>query len=176
MDEHGRGGAKRMMSLEWWEGASYVVTVIGLPMAIAVFIYEQRRERQNEEEEIFQYLSEEYAEFQKLALENADLQINFGPDDPDQILTPEQHERKRILYDVLVSLLERAYMLVYEDKMDKQTARLWASWEDYARHWCRRRDFRAILPQMLQGEDADFSAYMMKIAAEETGKAQITRS
>ncbi|MDB5478610.1 MAG: hypothetical protein JWM96_1105, partial [Alphaproteobacteria bacterium] len=37
------------LSLEWWEGASYVVTVIGLPLAICVFFYEQRRERDNEE-------------------------------------------------------------------------------------------------------------------------------
>ena len=48
---------------ETWEILSYVVTVIGLPLAIAVFIYEQRRERQNEEEEIFQRLSDEYREF-----------------------------------------------------------------------------------------------------------------
>lgn len=38
------------MSLETWEMLSYVVTVIGLPMAILIFIYEQRKERENEEE------------------------------------------------------------------------------------------------------------------------------
>jgi len=159
-----------LFSLEWWEGASYVITVIGLPLAICVFLYEQRRERQGEEEELYQYLSEEYAEFQKLALENSDLQIAFGADDLKQDLTAEQVERKRILYDILISLLERAYILVYEDKMDKQAARLWASWEDYIRHWCRRRDFRASLPQMLVGEDEEFSAYMLKIAEEESGQ------
>jgi hypothetical protein len=169
MDATGAGGTSVMdfLSLEWWEGASYVVTVIGLPMAIIVYILDQRRERQNEEEEIFQYLSEEYAEFQKLALENADLQIAFGGDDLDQVLTPEQNERKRILYDILISLLERAYMLVYEEKMDKQTARLWASWEDYIRHWCRRPDFRAALPDLLEGEDEEFAAYIMAILKQE---------
>jgi hypothetical protein len=154
-------------SLEWWEGASYIVTVIGLPLAMCVFLYEQHRERQGEEEELFQYLSEEYAEFQKLALKNADLQLNFGPDTADAMLTPEQYERKRILYDILISLFERAYMLVYEERMNKQTARLWASWEDYIRHWCRRRDFRGSLPELLEGEDIDFVAYIEKIANEE---------
>ena len=62
-----------LFDIETWEMWSYVVTVFGLPLAIGVFLYEQRRERQGEEEEIFQYLSEEYAEFQKLVLENADL-------------------------------------------------------------------------------------------------------
>lgn len=158
-----------LFSLEWWEGASYVVTVIGLPLAICVFLYEQRRERQGEEEELYQYLSEEYGEFQKLALENADLQIAFGANEVQDNLTSEQLERKRILYDILISLLERAYILVYEEKMDKQTARLWASWEDYMRDWCRRSDFRAALPQMLEGEDPEFSAYILKIAKEESG-------
>lgn len=157
-------------SLEWWEGASYVVTVIGLPLAIAVFLFEQRRERQNEDEEIFQYLSEEYGEFQKLVLENADLQLSYG--DQSRSYSAEENERKRVLYDILVSLFERAYILVYEEKMDKQTARLWASWEDYIRHWCRRNDFRTALPMMLEGEDPDFTAYMMHIANDEARRVQ----
>jgi hypothetical protein len=36
-------------------------------------MYEQRRNRQNEEEEIYQRLSDEYTEFLKLALANPDL-------------------------------------------------------------------------------------------------------
>ena len=32
------------MSIEIWEMMSYVVTVIGLPLAIAVFLFEQQKE------------------------------------------------------------------------------------------------------------------------------------
>jgi hypothetical protein len=39
------------MSRETWERLSYVVTVIGLSLAIGVFLFEQRKERENEEEE-----------------------------------------------------------------------------------------------------------------------------
>lgn len=149
------------LDLEAWELLSYVVTVFGLPLAIGVFLYEQRRERQGDEEEIFQYLSEEYAEFQKLVLEHADLGLTT---DEARDLTPDQIERKHILYDILISLFERAYILVYEDNMSKQTRRLWASWEDYMQSWCRREDFRSLLPELLSGEDPDFIAYMMNIA------------
>lgn len=155
------------LSLEWWEGASYVVTVIGLPLAIIVFLMEQRRERRNEDEEIFQYLSEEYAEFQKLVLEHADVRLTFDHDSAQDDLTEEQAARKRILYDILISLFERAYILVYDDTMDKRTARLWASWEDYMRHWCRRHDFRIELDRLLDGEDPDFGHYMRNLAREE---------
>lgn len=155
------------MNLEHWELASYVVTVIALPFAIIVFIWEQRRERTNEEEEIYQRLSDEYAEFLKLVLQNADLQLTAARSPTS--LSPEQMERKRVLFDILVSLFERAYILVYEEDMNAQQQRLWKSWEDYMREWCRREDFRALLQYMLRGEDPDFAAYIRRLATEETG-------
>ena len=64
-----------MTLLERLELLSYLVTIFGLPLAIFVFVYEQRRERRNEDEEIFQKLSDEYREFLKLVLDNADLKL-----------------------------------------------------------------------------------------------------
>jgi len=155
-----------MTWLEWFELLSYVVTIIGLPLAIGIFIYEHRKERQNEEEELYQRLSDEYTNFLKLVLENADLQLLRQQGQP-QSLTDEQKERKLILFGILVSLFERAYILVYEENMNKQTRRLWSSWEDYMREWCRREDFRAVLERLLEGEDEDFQKHIRQIAAQE---------
>lgn len=63
------------MSIETWELLSYVVTVVCLPLAILVFIYDQRKERDNEEEEVYQLLSDNYRDFLKVALDNADLRL-----------------------------------------------------------------------------------------------------
>jgi hypothetical protein len=41
------------MNLETWELLSYIVTVIGLPLAITVYFLDQRKERENEEEAIW---------------------------------------------------------------------------------------------------------------------------
>lgn len=153
-----------MTALEMWELASYVITVVGFPFAIAVFMMEQRRERQNEEEEIYQRLSDEYADFLKLLLKNADLQL-LSPEIESPKLDAEQNERKKIIFDILVSLFERAFILVYEEKMNPQTRRLWASWDDYMTFWCRRRDFRQSLDDLLAGEDPEFIDYMKKVAA-----------
>ena len=150
-------------SSEFWEVASYVVTVVGLPFAIAVFIWEQRRERQNEDEELYQRLSEEYAEFSKLLLRNADLGL-MTQGGKGAALDAEQLERRSILFDILLSLFERAYILVYEDNMNEQTRRLWTSWDDYIRFWCAREDFRQSLPSLLMGEDPEFVSYIEKIA------------
>ncbi|MGQ0528247.1 MAG: hypothetical protein ACT4PG_00215 [Panacagrimonas sp.] len=156
-----------MSALEWWELLSYLVTVIGLPLAIGVFWYEQRKEHANDEEELYQRLSDEYASFLRLVLEHADLRL-MSPQAPDPPLTAEQLERKNVLFGILISLFERAYLLVYEDDMPKQTRRLWQSWEDYMREWCTREDFRSVLPELLRGEDPDFGTHITRIAQEES--------
>jgi hypothetical protein len=149
--------------LEWFELGSYLVTIVGLPFAIVVFFYEQQRERKNEEEEIYQRLSDEYREFLKLVLDNADLQL-LRQRRPLVELTEEQNERKLALFGILIAIFERAYLLVYETVMDRQHQRLWQSWEDYMRDWCKREDFRAVLPSLLEGEDEEFRQHILKIA------------
>ena len=151
------------MSLETWELLSYIVTVIGLPLAIAVFLYEQRRERENEEEEVYQLLSDNYQDFLKIALDNPDLKL-FSAGAIDS-LTDEQRERQFIIFNMLISLFERAYLVLYEDDMTPQQARRWHSWEDYMHEWCGRPDFRANLPKLLRGEDPSFVRYMERLAA-----------
>ncbi len=159
------------LDLEWWELASYVVTVVALPFAIVVFMFEQRRERQNEEEELYQRLSDDYAGFLKLTLEHADLRLNQAAMDEGE-LTPEQIERKDVLFEILTALFERAYILVYEEDMSRQSQRLWASWEDFMRSWCRRQDFRKRLPWLLEGEDPGFVTYLKRLAEEEHRKQE----
>ncbi len=156
-----------MTFLEQLEALSYIVTVIGLPFGIWVYLRDQQKERKNEEEEVYVRLSDQYAEFLELVLKNADLQLTTRSM-PVAPLTPEQKERRSVLFEILIALFERAYILVYEPDMDPQEVRLWASWEDYMREWCRRPDFRELLPNLLRGEDPDFSAYIQRLAAEES--------
>ena len=153
------------MNLETWELLSYIVTVFGLPLAIVAFMFEQRKERDNEEEEVYQLLTGDYTDFLKLVIANPDLKLRSQSEIPDH--TEEQRERVQVLFEILISLFERAYLLSYEDKMTRKQLRRWLSWEDFMREWCQREDFRKLLPKLLQGEDPDFAAYIRKLAAEE---------
>src|SRR5262245_7210218 len=153
------------MNLETWELLSYVVTVVGLPLAILVFIYEQRKERENEEEEVYQLLSDNYQDFLKVALAHPDLRLFSVEQTP--ALSEEQRERMIIIFSMLVSLFERAYLLLYDDRMSATQARRWRSWEDYMREWCRRVDFRDALPSLLSGEDPEFAGYLNMLVASE---------
>jgi hypothetical protein len=157
-----------MMSLETWELMSYVVTVVGLPLAIFVFLFEQRKERENEEEEVYQLLSDNYQDFLKVALENPDLRLFSSK--AVESLSDEQKERQLIVFTMLVSLFERAYLLLYEDNMSFKQGRRWNSWEDYIKEWCRKPDFRTNLPQLLKGEDPRFVHYVEGLLAQGVGQ------
>ncbi len=156
------------MSLETWELLSYVVTVVGLPLAIGAYVYEQRKERANEEEEVYQLLSDNYQDFLKVVLENADLKLfSTTPKLPD--LSEEQRERMMLIFGMLISLFERAYLLLHEEGLSNDKLRRWRSWEDYMREWTERDAFRAQLPELVKGEDPEFVAYIRSLAA---GKAR----
>jgi hypothetical protein len=155
-----------MSALEYWELLSYVVTVVGLPVAICIFIYEQRKERNNEEEEVYQLLSDAYNDFLRLVIENPDLKLRSQAPTPD--LTGEQQERMQVIFEMLISLFERAYLTAHDDDMSIKQQRRWHSWDDFMREWCRRSDFRTLLPRLLQGEDPDFADYIRRLADEES--------
>src|SRR4051794_40337646 len=111
----------RKMDKELWELASFVVTVVGLPLAIFIFYFEQRKERENEDEEVYQMLSENYIGFMKVVLANPDLKLRTS----DSLTAPteEQLERLTIIYEMLISLFERAFLISYDDQMSDKKAR-----------------------------------------------------
>ncbi len=163
-----------------WNLASNIALVIGVPLAILSFLWEARRQRQNErlelqqkQEEIYQRLSDEYVEFIKLLLQYPELKLLR--DTPLVEFSLDQQDQRHLIFGVLVALFERAFILVYEDKMDPETRRRWQSWEDYMREWCLREDFRRALSRHLEGEDEYFRRHISGILAEE-GHALSRRS
>jgi hypothetical protein len=147
----------------WLEALSYVITILGFPTAIIVFIFEHRRRLGNEENELHRHLSEEYDNFLRLVLDNADLLLLRASNAPPA-LSEEQLERREIIYRMLVSLFEKAYIILYSEDMKQDAKRRWMSWEDDMTEWCRKREFLALLPELLEGEDDAFSQHILAIA------------
>ncbi len=148
--------------LENWELLSYVVTVIGLPLAIVVYLVEKRQERLNDEDEMYERLSRNYQDFLQLALDHPDLHLLSLRETPN--LTPEQKERMQAIFAMLIALFERAYLLLYEDNLTGKELRRWRSWEDFVEEWCGREDFRNSLPSLIRGEDPEFADYIRDLA------------
>jgi hypothetical protein len=156
-----------MTAREFWELASYVVTTLALPFAVIFFVLDQRKERDNEEEEAYQLLSDAYNDFLRVVLANPDLHLRTN--EPLREPTAEQKERMLVIFDMLMSLFERAFLVAYKPRMTATEARRWNSWDDYMREWCRREDFHEALAMLLRGEDPAFQAYLRRIAQEERG-------
>jgi len=149
--------------LETWELLSYVVTVIGLPLAIVVYLVEKRQERLNDEDDVYERLSRNYQDFLQLALDNPDLKLLSQSHTPN--LNPEQEERMQAIFAMLIALFERAYLLLFEDNLKGKELRRWRSWEDFMQEWCEREDFRNSLPGLIHGEDPEFADYIKDLAS-----------
>ena len=154
--------------IETWEMASYIVTVLGLPLAIFVFVHEQSKERENEEEEVYQMLSDNYQDFLKVVLDHSDLHLLTAKATLE--LNETQQEKMWIVFSMLISLFERAYVLLYSNEMSPQQRRRWQSWDDYIVEWCQREDFQKALTEQLRGEDPDFARYIQNQALKATAK------
>jgi len=163
-----------LINRDFWEVASFVVTVFALPFAIFLFLYEQRKERDAEDEEAYQLLQNAYNDFLKIVLDNPDLQLRSTHSRLD--MTDEQRERALIIFEMLIALFERAYIVSYMPDLKGVALRRWNSWDDYMREWCRREDFYFLLPQLLRGEDPDFAAYIRKLADAENTHPLVHRT
>jgi hypothetical protein len=152
------------MTIQTWELLSYIVTVLGLPLAMGVFLYEKHKERAAEEEEVYEAVASSYHDFLRLALENPDLRLMSKARTGD--LSPEQQERMQAIFGLLMAIFERAYLLLYDTDLSGKDARRWRSWEDFMQEWCERDDFRESMPALLRGEDPEFAAYLSKLAAD----------
>lgn len=142
---------------EFFEFLSYVATVVGIPLAIVMFMIQESKERQNEQEEIYDKLMGHYTDIQEKLFEHPELDVH-----DKKLDNAEDARRQYILYQMVVSLFERSYILLASEK-DPAYQRMWNSWVDYIREWVERPNFRTALPKLMEGEDKDFVAYMASL-------------
>lgn len=140
--------------LEIMELLSYIATVVGIPLAILTFVLQEKKERQSEQEEIYDTLMEHYSRIQEKLFEYPELDQHATP-----LTDAEAARRQAILYEMLVSLFERSFILLYGET-DANYQRMWNSWLDYIELWTGRPNFRAALPVLMRGEDTHFVAFM----------------
>ncbi|MCM2344409.1 MAG: hypothetical protein NDJ24_07600 [Alphaproteobacteria bacterium] len=147
--------------LEWMELASYIATVFGIPFAIAIFTHQERKERRIEQQEIYDKLMAHYAEIQSKLFEFPEMDMHNTP-----LENPEDARRQYILYEMVVSLFERSFILL-ESEEDPEYRRMWNSWVDYISEWLKKPNFQAALPRLMQGEDPEFVAYLSQLSGQD---------
>ena len=150
--------------IEGLEIGANIATILAVPFGvwgIWCYLREQKNEAQTEEEKIYLQLTRSYDAFFDQMLQHPDV---FHADWITDNL--EQEARRRLLFERLISSLEQAYILLFAtpNRGDSDfMKRLQASWNDSMHFWCQRLDFRTLLPVLLEGEDPDFRAHLMRI-------------
>ena len=133
--------------------------LIGIPVAIGLYIYNKQREKHDREYATYNALDDKYIDYLKLCLTNPDLDVADTRREVVVDLNEEQRHRERLILGVLVSILERAY-LMYGKTSEKIKGRQWSGWERYLRNWCERPNFIEYVRQLPPGFDAEFVKYL----------------
>lgn len=130
---------------DYFESISYLVTFIGIPIAIILFFREKQKERITRELEIYASAHDRYVEYLKLCLERPELDgFDLPKDGEEAKLCGIKYERI-ILFTILTAIMESAF--IRYSRTDTQEAKIqWRGWREYILEWLHRPDFRKTWP------------------------------
>ena len=144
------------MDQDWvtfWEGLSYIVTVLGLPAAIFLYLKDSERQRLTEHQEIDGKLKEEYNDILDNLIEHPEL------DKHDGSLSGDQAKQQEHIYQKLIGCFETSFIRLYGRK-EVELQRMWYSWQDVIDEWLHEQNFSNMLASLLVGEDEKFSKFI----------------
>ena len=121
--------------------AGKVVVLIGLPLAIIQFNLTSKKERNDREYEIYNTIGDAYADWEKLCLNYPHLDIFDIKDSIPIAKSPKEEKEELILFTILFSLFERAYVL-YKNESTSLKKNQWSGWNQYIMDYCTRENFR----------------------------------
>ena len=117
-------------------------TFISVLLAVIRYYVATKREQAAREYETYNALDERYMEFQKLCMQYPHLDVFDIADAKTAALTDVQRKQELILFTMLISLFERAYLMYYGQSQALKR-RQWRGWEAYIHAYGQRPNFRA---------------------------------
>lgn len=119
----------------------YISAIIGIPVAIVVFILEKRQERRNRDIDMYMQTAERYIQFLTLSLENPNLKVGDISDQDEIVKESGFTSQQLTMYQILISTLEQAFYL-YNTNSLKSNEYFWKVWKEYIQWWVTKPDFR----------------------------------
>jgi hypothetical protein len=143
-----------------------LATFLGIPLAIYVFVRERQRDREERELATYSALKSLYLDYLKLCLDQLELPVQDDTPAITPPLTAAQEQRKLLVFEILVNILEAAFFM-YRRHADPFKQAQWSGWNQYMRGWCGREDFQAAWEQHLRAQlDSDFTKHMETLMRE----------
>jgi hypothetical protein len=145
--------------------ATNLLVCLSILWLVPSYLINKRKETQRYELEAYNKLNDEYLRLLEVLLNNAELDL-YADTGKDYNQDPVVKRKRLLIYSMLITLFERAYILLYEGKSKAARVRRWQGWEDYIREWCSRPDFRAHLKDSLKNDDKRLAQLINQIIAE----------
>ncbi len=141
------------------ETTYYVAAIVGIPVAIIVFIIEKRQERINREIDMYLQTTERYLQFLTLTFENPHIGCgDFNGD--EEILIESGFSIQQIsLFEILLITLEQCYY-IYKKNGFNRGDKFGHVWLEYIVWWASRSDFRKAWAVIDPNLDPDFMTLM----------------
>ena len=118
-----------------------IATILGVPIAIFLFIRERNKEQSTRALEAYDRLDERFVDYVKLCLDAPDLDtFEVSLSGQGDLSSEEIKKRKEIMmFTILIAIFERAYVTyMKEDSKHKPIS----DWQVYIRYWCAKEHFQ----------------------------------
>ncbi|MCK4822019.1 hypothetical protein KA005_40020, partial [bacterium] len=138
---------------------TFIITIIGVPVAISIYLKEQRLQRDEREYATYDALDDKYIELQQLCIEYPELDIFDTPFEEPQKLTERQKKQEEAILLIRISIFERAF-LRYQRASSKVKKDQWEGWNAEIKKWVNRENFRRAWDIHNQYYDKAFVEYL----------------
>jgi hypothetical protein len=123
------------------QGVSALAALIAFIPSAIIFIVNQLHQNRLLRDEKHRYVIERYQYFLERCLEFPELRLAYGEPARDEALTEDERYRRDILFDLLTSVFERAF-LTYANRISSDRKRQWGGWDAFIDHYAGRPDYR----------------------------------
>lgn len=143
---------------EYAELLGAVLVFFGAVMAYFQYVDGQRKEQQDLGERAYSELQDSYFDLLAICLQypNLDCYDNRRPNAP--CLTPEEERQQDILYGMIISVFERAYVR-YEVNKPPRHAEQWPGWVKYMEGFAERDGMRRGWSEVRDEFDSGFADF-----------------
>jgi hypothetical protein len=159
---------------DWLEIISSLIVIFAVPIAIWRYFKNAKGEKQKNGYLAYDSLDKEYTEWQKLCLQYIDLPISDVDNCTEkdfQALPPTDKKKIKLIYTILVSIFERAYILYntrYEaiEVSGEFKERQWNGWKEYMKSYSQSAVFKIVWQEIGTDYDKDFHREFDKLSAQ----------
>ncbi len=137
-----------------------IASIAGIPVAIAVFVFNKSRERFDRRYGSYNNLDEKYLDYLKLCLQNPSLDV-FDVPLSSHRSRPQDKRKELQMFSMLIAIFERAYLMhrnVIERLVTQRSQ--WKGWKSYMEDWTSRRNFRLAWKRLSGQFDKRFESFI----------------